>query len=221
MGFWQVVFGNRPPKRYSKSSRTRHRSRRPGKGHRTAAGHHHASKSGGGFGKGRKRVKRRRSRFSGKPGQRHSRFRTRCVVAYHGTPSVENAKSIIRDGFKIGSGNALGDGVYLTRDLSVAKTYAGSNGVYLRCLVQLGRNCNLDDGTRGAFAAWCRSRGASADNSALTAFLMQRGYDTVYDAATIVVLSPQCVNSNAWKRRDLEIRILSVHKGSDGRRIRV
>ncbi len=65
----------------------------------------------------------------------------RKVIAYHGTSSVENARSILRHGFLVGHGNAYGDGVYFATDVATAKGYAGMSGVYLRCLLEARRPC--------------------------------------------------------------------------------
>jgi hypothetical protein len=75
------------------------------------------------------------------------------VIAYHGTPSVVNAQSILRDGFMAGGGNALGDGVYLATDLATAKAHAGATGVYLKCSVKLGRTCFWGPPMQARYAA--------------------------------------------------------------------
>jgi len=119
-----------------------------------------------------------------------------------------------------GGGNALGDGVYLTTDLNTAKGYA-SGGAYLKCLVTLGRTCVWGTPMQARFAAWCQSRGVRQDNSAMTAFLLQHGFKTLQSGNVIVVLAPQFANPTAWKRKSRFIRVLSVHRASDGAQIRV
>jgi len=143
------------------------------------------------------------------------------VVAYHGTPSVTNARSILKDGFMAGGGNALGDGIYLAIDLSTAKGYTGSTGVYLKCLVKLGRTCMWGPSTQARYAAWCLRHGVQQDNSAMTGFLMRNGFNTVQNGKVVVVLSPGYRNPTAWKRKSRFIRVLSVHRVADGARIKV
>lgn len=143
------------------------------------------------------------------------------VVAYHGTPSVTNARSILKDGFMAGGGNALGDGIYLATDLATAKGYASSTGVYLKCLVKLGRTCMWGPPMQARYAAWCLRHGVQQDNSAMTAFLMRNGFNTVQNGKVVVVLSPGYRNPTAWKRKSQFIRVLSVHRACDGTRINV
>ncbi len=166
----------------------------------------------------------RRSPKRSGPHRPHAKRRSgggKGVVAYHGTPSAANAASIIRHGFMCGSGNGLGDGIYLSTDLAVAKAYAQGGGVYLKCLVQLGRSCTWDTTTNAEFKRWCRDRGAWANNSARTAYLVQHGFHTLMADSVIVVLTPQHANAAAWKRRDWRIKVLSVHRAADDVRIRV
>jgi hypothetical protein len=143
------------------------------------------------------------------------------VLAYHGTPSATNARSICRDGFMAGGGNALGDGIYLATDVQTAKNYAGSTGVYLKCLVKLGRTCVWGALMQARYAAWCQRHGVQQDNSAMTAFLLRNGFNTVQNGKVVVVLSPGYRNPTAWKRKSRFIRVMSVHRASDGARIKV
>jgi hypothetical protein len=141
-------------------------------------------------------------------------------IAYHGTPSAENARSIVRHGFMVGSGNAAGDGIYLSTAVSTAKSYAGSRGVYLRCRVHLSRVCTWSSALQSRYAAWCLNRGVRSDNSARTAFLIQHGFDGVVNAGTIVVLAPQYANPTAWKRkRSRKVRVLSAYNAATGKQI--
>ena len=143
------------------------------------------------------------------------------LIAYHGTPTQENAASIVKDGWLVGSGNALGDGIYLATKVDIAKTYAGSSGLYLKCRVLLGRSCAWDSTTQARYKKWCQDQGVRKDNSAITAYLLQHGFHTVRQGDVIVVLAPQYANATAWKRRFKCIRIMSVHRSSDDQRIRV
>lgn len=143
------------------------------------------------------------------------------IVAFHGTPSVTNARSIRRDGFMAGNGNALGDGIYLATDVATAKSYAGSTGVYVKCLVTLGRTCVWGAPMQARYAAWCQRHGVQQDNSAMTAFLLRNGYNTIQNGKVVVVLQPGYRNPTAWKRKSRFIRVLSIHRASDGARINV
>jgi len=143
------------------------------------------------------------------------------VVAYHGTPSAANAGDIVRNGFMVGRGNLLGDGVYFTTDKQAAKGYGGSRGVYLKCRIRLGKTCNWNGGLDSRFRQWCKSRSVIADSSAQTAFLLRQGFDTLRSGATLVVLRPQFANPSAYKVKLRQVRVLSVHRASDDRQIRV
>ncbi len=139
-------------------------------------------------------------------------------MAYHGTPSALNAASILKDGWEVGSGNAFGDGIYFSQDLAEAKRYAGASGVYLRCLIRLGKSCTWNAETQRQYDAWCRARNVRPDNSAVAAFLLKRGFDTVVSGDMIVVLQPRYANPSAWRRKIFRIRVLSVHRAAgDGR----
>lgn len=144
-----------------------------------------------------------------------------CVIAYHGTPSIENAQSIIRDGWMAGPGNALGDGIYFARDVATAKGYAGTQAVYLKCSVRLGRSCHWNSTLQSQFTAWCKRRNVNPDASAKTSFLLHKGYRTLVEGNVIVVLTPLYANPSAHKRRDNRIRVLGVYRAADDKRIRV
>jgi len=143
------------------------------------------------------------------------------IIAFHGTPSSTNAKSILKDGWMVGSGNAFGDGIYFATDTSTAKQYAGSSGVYLKCRIQLGRSCSWNEEKKREYADWCRRKGVNQDNSAMTAFLIQTGFNSVRHNNIIVMLAPQYSNPTAWKRKQYKIRILSIHRASDDQKISV
>lgn len=153
--------------------------------------------------------------------QSGSQSRRHTVVAFHGTPSEQNAKSILKDGWICGTGNVCGDGIYFGADVSAAKSYAGTSGVYLKCSLKMGRTCNWNNTVQQRFDAWCRKKGVGADNSAKTAFLLQNKFDTLRNGKVVVVLTPGYRNPTAWKRKLRRIRILSIHRASDDRRIRV
>ncbi len=121
----------------------------------------------------------------------------------------------------VGVGNACGDGVYFATDVPTAKSYAGSGGVYLKCRVQLGKTCKWNSKIDAQYNQWCQAKGTIPNNSAKTAFLVQSGYKTVQSGNVIVVLAPQYANPSAWKRKRNNIRVLSVHRASDDKRIRV
>jgi len=58
--------------------------------------------------------------------------RKRWAIYFHGTPHVNNARSILRRGWKVGPSG----GLYFAKDRATAKAYAGPNGVVLKCLVR-------------------------------------------------------------------------------------
>lgn len=173
-----------------------------------------------------------RSSPPAKPHRRkqHSRFslvrwstqsRQRTVIAYHGTPTLQNAQSILRDGWMVGNGNLYGDGLYFSTKRETAKGYARGNGAYLKCSIRIGRTCHWNSKIQSQFDAWCRKRHVAADNSAKTAFLLQKGFHTLKSDDVIVVLQPAYRNATAWKRKQNRVRVLSVHSSTDDRRIRV
>jgi len=159
-----------------------------------------------------------------KPKSIHNRAglqQAKKLVAFHGTPDSTHAKSIFRDGWMVGSGNAYGDGIYFATDVQTAKSYAGGSGVYLKCLLFLSRTCNWDATTQKRYDGWCQKKGVASNNSAKTAFLIQNGFDSVRSGNVIVMLAPQYANPTAWKRKNKKIRILSVHRSGNDRKIRV
>ena len=162
-----------------------------------------------------RRLGRRFRRFSG------PRLLRGRAIAFHGTPSATNAKSIIKHGFMTGTGNGLADGLYFSRNPATAKGYAGTNGVLVRCVLHLGTTCLWDAPMQHRFSTWCQSRSIAPDNSAKTAFLIRHGFDTLQNGDVIVVLAPQFANPAAWKRKDRRIRVLSVHRAADDRRLHV
>jgi hypothetical protein len=143
------------------------------------------------------------------------------VTAYHGTTNPSAAASILRHGFLVGSGNLYGDGIYLSTSLSEAKGYASKSGVYLRCSIDPGRCATWNADMERQYRSWCRERRVPPDNSAKTAFLIQRGYHSLRAGTVFVVLAPQYANQAAWKRKNRRIRILSVHRAKDDKRIRL
>jgi hypothetical protein len=64
---------------------------------------------------------------------------------YHGT-SREAAERIQKEGFKVGSGNALGSGIYFSvGSISIAQGYIRGNPCIVRALVDWGHVAYLDD----------------------------------------------------------------------------
>jgi hypothetical protein len=143
------------------------------------------------------------------------------TLAFHGTPSVTNTQSILRHGFMTGHGNGLADGLYFSRNPATAKSYAGAAGVLLRCIIRLGKTCVWSPQMQQRFSGWCQARSIAPDNSAKTAWLLRHGFNTLQDGDVIVVLAPQFANPAAWKRKDRRIRVLSVHRAADDRRLHV
>jgi hypothetical protein len=141
-------------------------------------------------------------------------------IAYHGTPNRTNAKAIFQNGFLVGNGNASGDGVYFATDPTIAKSYAGSQGVILKCELR-GRCCQWNGQMQAQYAQWCSKNAVHQDNSARTAFLIQRGYDLLRTGSVVVVLSPQMANPSAWQMKDRRIRVLGAYDSATNQRVRV
>jgi hypothetical protein len=154
-------------------------------------------------------------------GRRRGASNGQQIIAYHGTPDQANAASIIKHGWMVGPGNGLGDGLYFSQSLPEAKGYTRTSGVYLRCRIDLGRSAQWTPQLQKEYQRWCKERNVQANNSAITAFLRQRGYSTLTSGNVVVVLWPQSANPSAWKRKFRNIRVLSVHRASDDARIRV
>lgn len=144
-----------------------------------------------------------------------------AVMAFHGTKSVAAATSILRDGWEIGAGQAIGSGVYLTTRLEVAKLYASSAGCYVKCSVHLGRCLEWNVEAQARWRSWCQHHNILADGSGIAAFARKHGYDTIRQSDTIVVPAILCANPSAWRRKFGNIRILSIHQANDDRRIQV
>ncbi|HPP02659.1 MAG: hypothetical protein HPY51_09100 [Candidatus Omnitrophica bacterium] len=134
---------------------------------------------------------------------------------------MANAVSIFRHGWMTGNGNLYGDGLYFATDVATAKSYAGSGGVYLKCVLSPRRVCHWTAGMDKQFRQWCVQRQVISDNSAKTAFLLQNGYDCLRQGNIIVMLTPQYANPTAWKRKHFKVRILGVYQSRDDRKIRV
>lgn len=211
MKFWRQL--TRMWRQRNAPSHPRHRKRQPPR--------HDGGSRVRGFparSSGRTAFKRLRKIFKG---MAESPLMRGYAICWHGTPNAANASSIVRHGFMIGQGNGLADGVYFSRKVATAKTYAGGGGVLVKCRVRLGKSCLWNNHLQRRFAQWCQSRGVPPDNSGKTAYLLQHRYDTLQANDVIVVLSPQYVNGAAWKRKDPRVRVLSVHRAADGARIKV
>lgn len=142
------------------------------------------------------------------------------LVVYHGT-SADGAAAILRAGFWVGDGNALGDGVYFSTRWDTARQYAGASGLIIKCVLRPGRCCRMNPSLQQQFHTWSAAHTTPADSSALTAFLLHRGYQTLRQGDVFVRLRPRTVNRLASTRKDPHIRILSVHRVKDGQRVRV
>ncbi|MBU4567288.1 MAG: hypothetical protein KKE29_21430 [Proteobacteria bacterium] len=141
------------------------------------------------------------------------------VTVYHGTPTKDNAKSILRDGFMVGSGNGSGDGIYFSSNKNTAKSFAGS-GVYLACRIT-GRVADWNAKLANEFKRWCQKRNVAMSASAQTGFLLSYGYQILRNGDVYVVLRPQTVAPAAYKFRDRKIKVLAVHRACDDRKVRL
>ncbi|OGR07200.1 MAG: hypothetical protein A2511_12435 [Deltaproteobacteria bacterium RIFOXYD12_FULL_50_9] len=143
------------------------------------------------------------------------------VIAYHGTPSTTNAGDIIRNGFLAGTGNALGSGVYFSTNLAEAKSYSRGSGVYLKCIVQLGRSCTWDAKIQNEYVKWCRDKNVIQDQNARSAFLLHKRIDTLQADSVIVVPRPQFSNPTAHKVKLRQVKIIGVYRADNDQKIRV
>lgn len=140
------------------------------------------------------------------------------IVAYHGTPTLENAKGILRQGWAVGLGNAHGDGIYATTDINVAKGYAGTKGAVLKLSIR-GKTATWSSSFQSQFSRWCTQQKCTPDMSAKSAFLLSQGYRVLRNGNVVVVLMRAYRNSMASKIRTRAIRVISITRASDGSQI--
>jgi hypothetical protein len=143
------------------------------------------------------------------------------LIVYHGTPSLENARSIMRHGWIVGQGNAHGDGVYTTTDRNLAKQYAGANGYVVRARLYPGKVAQWSTAMDRSFRAWCGTSNCTADLSARTAFLLARGYRTLRAGNVHIVLLRAYRNPAATKFKLKRLRVEAVEHASSGKRAAV
>lgn len=143
------------------------------------------------------------------------------VTVYHGTPNLENARSIVRQGWVVGTGNAYGDGVYATTDRKVAASYAGAAGYIVKANLYPGKVAVWNSRLDGEFRKWCAANSCSADMSARTAFLLSKGFRTLRDGAVYIVLLRGYRNPAATKIRLKRLRVQHVERAADGKTVRV
>lgn len=143
------------------------------------------------------------------------------TLVFHGTPSLEAARSIRRHGWIVGTGNALGDGIYTTTSITTAKSYAGAGGYLIKARLQPGRCATWSAPLAQAFQTWCTQRKCPSDPPARTAFLLERGFTTLRDGAVFVVLHRGYRNPTATKVRPPCLRVLEVIAAATGRPVQV
>ncbi len=156
---------------------------------------------------------------TGSDGARGSSQRRGEIVAWHGTPGLQNVKSILAHGWVVGNGNAFGDGVYASSDFNVAKGYAGSSGYVLKLAIKAGRVATWSVSFQTAFTSWCTRQQCAADMSAKTAFLLGQGFHTLREGNVIVVLLRAYRNPLAAKIRTWRVRVLSAVATADGKNL--
>lgn len=154
-------------------------------------------------------------------GLAQAQSRAASVTVYHGTQTLENARSIVRHGWIVGTGNSLGDGVYTTTSVDVAKSYSTASGYILQAQLDPGKTTAWTPTLAQAFATWCKSRGCVADMSARTAFLRDRGFHTLQHGNVYVVLHLGLRNPAATKVKVKRLRIVRVFDAANGRTVRV
>jgi hypothetical protein len=128
-------------------------------------------------------------------------FRDYSPFNFHGTPSKQNVKSILREGWKVGNGNALGSGIYFGfipgtkkgdknkvpvpgldyKSKTAADGYASYSGALIIAEVDWGNFANWEDSTVSQdFSNWCagnKTRFSGGD--ALTEWGLTNGYGSV------------------------------------------
>ena len=149
----------------------------------------------------------------------HAQSRPASVAVYHGTQTLESARSIVRHGWIVGTGNALGDGVYTTTSVDVAKSYATASGYVLQAQLDPGKSTAWTPTLAQAFQAWCKSRGCVADMAARTAFLKYRGFHTLQEGNVYVVLYLGLRNPAATKVKVKRLRVVRVFDAATGRTV--
>ncbi len=153
------------------------------------------------------------------PTHNGTKLRRGEILAWHGTPNRANAKSILTHGWVVGNGNAMGDGVYASTDISVAKGYAGSAGCVLKLAIKAGRVATWSSSFEAKFNTWCTSQHCPADMSAKTTFLLAQGFNTLREGKVIVILLRAYRNPLAAKIRTRRIRVVSAVDPQDGKEI--
>lgn len=138
-------------------------------------------------------------------------------VAYHGT-SLASAQAILQRGFYAGKGMACGSGIYLASDVQTASVYGN---YHLKCLVDMRRSSQWTPQLQSQFTAWCQQCGAAADAAAQSSFLLSLGIRVLVVGNVLVVLRTAPLNPAAVQYKDSRIKIISVHRSSDGVRVRV
>lgn len=159
---------------------------------------------------------------------------------YHGTKSVANAESICRDGWRVGSGNALGTGIYfgykvnskkknkahipvpgkLFSSQTTADGYAWGNGALVITQIDWGKVANLSKPADAqAFQKWKNTnrnklRGNNGDY--ITDWALSAGYHSVKqpNSGVGVMLQPRFeYTKKYWKTP--RIKICYVYSLSD------
>lgn len=142
-------------------------------------------------------------------------------IVYHGTPSLEAARSIARHGWIVGNGNMLGDGIYTTTSIAAARSYAGPRGYLIKARLRPGRCATWSTSLSLAFQAWCARCKCPMDTPARTAFLLERDFTTLRDGDVYVVLHRGYRNPAATKVRPPCLRVLEVIDTATARPVRI
>lgn len=127
--------------------------------------------------------------------------RRRHPFSFHGTRSKENVKSICKNGWKVGSGNAYGSGIYFGfvsgagkknknkipvpglpfNSNTAADGYTGGSGALIVAEVDWGNSLDWNTAkVQKEFGAWCaKNRSKYSGGDAVTEFGLSNGYDSV------------------------------------------
>ena len=95
-------------------------------------------------------------------------------ILYHGTPTLENARDILRYGFLIGSGNSHGTGLYIA-DLETAKGYARGTGSIVQVRLKAPSDQVADHAfvNSTAFRHWCSVYGNENPGDNITGYALR------------------------------------------------
>ncbi|UCH92835.1 MAG: hypothetical protein JSV88_21405 [Candidatus Aminicenantes bacterium] len=132
-------------------------------------------------------------------------FESYLQFSFHGTSSMQNVKSIIKEGWKVGSGNAYGSGIYFGfapgsrnknknqgkskipvpglsyKSGTIADSFAGYSGALIIAEVDWGNFANWENQkVQEKYYNWCsKGKNKYGGGDAITEWCLSNGYDSV------------------------------------------